>query len=100
MEKILIIQLCRLGDVVQTLPLVMRLKEVKKGSHISFVCRKEYSGIVPCSYGVDRLIYPSHEFLGQIEKQPKDALRIIPELEEEYDYVINLTANPIAGRIC
>ncbi|MGA1826390.1 MAG: glycosyltransferase family 9 protein [bacterium] len=90
MEKILIIQLCRLGDVVQTLPLLHRLKEFKEGCHISFVCREEFADIVQSSQLADRVIFPPHEYLEET----------IPELEEEYDFVINVTADRNSSRIC
>jgi len=111
MNRILIIQLSRLGDLLHSLPLVKRLKEEYPDSHITLACAKEFSLIAHCCPYVDRLITISaadiipldtKEMLAieSIERSHFERISSIHELQEEYDLVINLTHNLIGGLIC
>lgn len=107
MEKILVIQLSRLGDLIQTLPLIKRLKQHKKDCHVSLVCMKELSEIIKDTPSVDRLINLSAKEIVMLQQDTQlspskadDKLTTIPELMEKYDFVINLTHDLVGGRIC
>lgn len=107
MEKILIVQLSRLGDLIQTLPLIKRLKQHKKNSHITLICIKELREIVQDTPLVDRLIdIPATEIVKlqqSCQLNPSkvdDILTIIPQLRETYDVVINITHDLVGSRIC
>lgn len=107
MEKILVIQLSRMGDLVQTLPLLKRLKQEKADCEISLMCIREFSEVIGNSRLTDRLI---HLPLGDVKEALKpddqvnlsrmDSILEIPELKEEYDLVINLTHTLGSGLIC
>ena len=107
MEKILVIQLSRMGDLVQTLPLLKRLKQEKADCEISLMCVREFSKVIGNSRLTDRLI---HLPLGDVKEALKpddqvnlsciDSILEIPELKEEYDFVINLTHTSGSGHIC
>jgi len=107
MEKILVVQLSRMGDLVQTLPLLKRLKQEKADCEISLMCVREFSEVIGNSRLADRLIYLP---FGDVKKvlKPDDQINLsnidpileIPELKEEYDFVINLTHTLGAGYIC
>jgi len=107
MEKILVIQLSRMGDLVQTLPLLKRLKQEKPGCEISLMCVREFSEVIRNSRLADRLIHLQLEDVIEVLK-PDDQVNLsridhileIPELREEYDFVINLTHTSGSGHIC
>ena len=107
MEKILIIQLSRMGDLVQTLPLLKRLKQEKPGCEITLMCVQEFSEVIRDSRPADRLIHLLREDVIEALK-PGDQANLssinhileISELKEEYDFVINLTHTSGSGHIC
>ena len=107
MSKILIIQLSRLGDMVQTLPLLKRLKEFNADCRISLVCLEELSDIIMESTLIDRFIYLTAEevqrLLNKAQVSPTsidNKITAIPALRENYDLIINLTHNLCGSRIC
>lgn len=107
MEKILVVQLSRMGDLVQTLPLLKRLKQEQKDCEITLMCIQEFSEIIRNSRLTDRLIYlplvDVREVLkpdDQVALSSIDPILKIPELREDYDFVINLTHTLGSGRIC
>ena len=56
MERILIIQLTRMGDSVQTLPVPKLLKRQRTGSNVTLPCVKKVSGIFPRTPFFDWLV--------------------------------------------
>ncbi len=101
MQKILIIQLTRMGDCIQTLPLLKSMKRQRPESHISVLCVKEFSGIFARSRFLDRLVSVEAAYILRLRNQGDvDPLRDIPELGEQYDFVINLTHNWVGGVFC
>jgi ADP-heptose:LPS heptosyltransferase/glycosyltransferase involved in cell wall biosynthesis len=111
MNRILIIQLSRLGDLLHSFPLVKRLKEEYPDSHISLACVKEFSPIASYCPFLDHLItipvadivpLDTKEILaiGNIYPSQLERIFSIPEFNEEYDFVINLTHNLIGALIC
>jgi ADP-heptose:LPS heptosyltransferase len=97
MEKVLIIQMCRMGDLVQTLPLLKRLKESKQGCEITLMCIREsaellqFSPLVDCFISLPQRFYDSTRT--RIENDPGQVASLwdFPALRSHYDLVINLT---------
>jgi ADP-heptose:LPS heptosyltransferase len=106
MEKILIIQMCRMGDLVQTLPLLKRLKEEKQGCEITLMCVRESIEVVQCSPLVDCFIAIPKQFYdnsrSRIEDDPSlvASLWDFPALRLPYDVVINLTHDLSSSILC
>jgi ADP-heptose:LPS heptosyltransferase/glycosyltransferase involved in cell wall biosynthesis len=106
MEKILIIQMCRMGDLVQTLPLLKRLKEEKPGCEITVLCIRESMELIQKSPLVDCFISIPQRFYdntrGKIENDPAevDSLWDFPALHTHYDLVINLTHDLSSAILC
>ena len=107
MDKILVVQLSRMGDLVQTLPLLSRLKQEKIDCEISLVCIREFSEVIRNSRLADRLIHlPLEDVIealkpdDQVNLSRIDPILEISELREEYDFIINLTHTSGSGLIC
>ena len=101
MERILIIQLTRMGDSVQTLPVLKLLKRQRTGSNVTLLCVKEFSGIFSRTPFFDRLVaLPAIDVAPMRGEVPFQKLSDYPELLEEYDSVINLTHNWVGGFFC
>lgn len=100
MREILIIQLGRLGDLVQTLPVIGRFKEADPACSITLVCLQEFRGIIGLSGGWDRLVPVSladTDALADPERgevfpnlPPFDK---ISEFARTYDLLVNLTSD-------
>jgi ADP-heptose:LPS heptosyltransferase len=106
MEKILIIQMCRMGDLVQTLPLLKRLKEAKQGCEITLMCIREsaelvqFSPLVDCFVSIPQRFYDNTR--GKIEEDPALVAPLwhFPALRSHYDLVINLTHDLSSAILC
>ncbi len=104
-EKILIIQMCRTGDVVQSLPLFKRLKEERSPCEITLLCIREAVELIGGSALVDRFVSVPYAYYKTIHglmcPSPKlDFLLSIPKLRESYDLVVNLTHGYSSALIC
>jgi len=93
-EKILIIQLNRMGDCVQTLPLLERLKEERPGCSLTVLCVGGFARMFERSPFIDRLVSLSADAVQTLKekKEPKEC-EDLPELLEEFDLVVNFTNN-------
>ncbi|MCP4153997.1 MAG: glycosyltransferase family 9 protein, partial [bacterium] len=105
MEHILIIQLSRMGDVINTLPLIKSLKEEKENRHITLICYKECSGIIPTpdTSLIDRFVrinIGDIEELAGFDESGKTKGYHFPELTEQYDMVINLAYGEWPAVLC
>ncbi|MGC9196188.1 MAG: glycosyltransferase family 9 protein [Syntrophobacteraceae bacterium] len=104
-EKILIIQMCRMGDVVQSLPLLKRLKQTKPTCETTLLCIRESIELLNGCPLVDRFVavpYAYYKTLHAI-RSPSPRLGFIlslPELCESYDLVVNLTHGYFSALIC
>lgn len=100
--KILIINLTRMGDILQTTPLVAELKKQFKSCLVSYMAAKSFSGILKHIPFIDKVI----EFnFKEFTKRSIDSCNLLKLAEnlnfvkssldlliaEEYDLVINLT---------
>ncbi len=101
MEKILIIQLTRLGDGVQTLPVLKLLKRQRTDCNVTLLCVKEFSGIFSRTPFLDRLVaIPAVDVAPMRGREAFQRLSDYPVLLEEYDSVVNLTHNWVGGFFC
>lgn len=102
MRDILILQLGRLGDLVQTLPLIRRCKEVHPGCRVTLVCLEAFQAVIGEAGGWDRLVPVSLADTDRLA-DPEQAAAFpdlppfdgIAEFREDYDLVVTL--NPDLG---
>lgn len=102
MRDILLLQLGRLGDLIQTLPVIRRCKQAHPGCRVTLVCLENFRDAVRESGGWDRLIPVRLEDTDALagpgnreafpDRPPFDS---IPEFRERYDLVLAL--NPDLG---
>ncbi len=98
MENILLLQLNRLGDLVQTVPLLRRLRVEKPHARITLVCVQGVHAILAeCGY-FDRLVpVPLKDVEALTDPDNRAAFPNLapfsthPEFRETYDLVVNLT---------
>jgi ADP-heptose:LPS heptosyltransferase len=100
-EKILIIQLNRMGDCFQTLQLLQGLKDEKPASSLTLLCIEQFTQIFKRLSCIDRLIGLPCAHFQEIEQKRNCSMgELIPELMEEYDSVVNLTSNETGAFFC
>jgi ADP-heptose:LPS heptosyltransferase len=105
--NILVVQLSRMGDLVQSLPLLKRFREEKPSARITLLCVREFSPILRNTPLVDRFIEIPHETAlhlafrdGRSNDPVLDAVLDRPELWETYDLVVNLTHDLGSASLC
>ncbi|MFH1612275.1 MAG: glycosyltransferase family 9 protein [bacterium] len=98
-EKILIIRLSSIGDVLLTTPIIKALREKYKNSYIAFVVEpKSYEIIKDNSYLDKIFIFHKQEFEQKLKKNIKNLPIVFQEIkdfvakikEEKFDLVIDL----------
>ncbi len=104
MYKVFIIQMTRMGDIIQTLPLLKRLHEVHPDVQITFLCVSEFSEIIRYSPLIHRYIKitASEAYSLKNSDAKKTVMNKIlshPFIKERYDLVINLTHDSESGYI-
>ncbi len=87
-QKVLVIRLSSLGDILLTTPLVRSLKAKYPHVEIHFLLREQYAGIYKHNPHISRLIYYS--------ESPELTAGL---LKENYDLVIDLQSNFRSARI-
>ncbi|MBI3544852.1 MAG: glycosyltransferase family 9 protein [Deltaproteobacteria bacterium] len=102
--KIIIIQLARLGDVIQTLPTVQGLKKQHPGCEITLVTRTTFADAARICPHVDKLVeFPTADVLGPCFNASPDKgesfTRLAGWIAEnflgtKYDLLLNLTFSP------
>ncbi len=105
--KIIILQLARLGDIVQTLPTVQGLKHAHPGCEITMVVRSTFADAARISPHVDKLVeFPTQDILGPVFENADDKAESLARLIHwvahelltvEYDLLINLTFTPASS---
>jgi ADP-heptose:LPS heptosyltransferase len=94
LEKILVIQLNRMGDCFQTLHLLKGLKEEKPGSSLTLLCVDAFVQIFKRLSCIDRIVSLPYSLFQALKQERNCAVsELAPELAEDYDSVINLTSN-------
>jgi len=72
--KILVLQLARLGDILQTLPALQGLKHKYPNSHITLVVRSTFADSARLSPHVDKVVeFPTTDILGEVIAKPEKA---------------------------
>lgn len=105
MKEILILNLTRFGDLIQTTPLLRILRRNHPKARITLAALKGFSGILPLIRGYDRtVIFDKNEAARRIGlgADPLGAYRHMDEfvrkLEgERYDLVVNLTCDRMSA---
>jgi ADP-heptose:LPS heptosyltransferase len=105
--RIIVIQLARLGDIIQTLPAIQGLKKKYPGSEITLVARETFADAARLSPYLDRIVeFPTRRILGPVLSggDKTEALESLSRWlaenvlsEGEYDLLINLTFSPASG---
>ncbi len=98
-KSILIIHLSRLGDTIQSLPAVKLLKEDNPECCITYVGIRDFCVLIEGIPWIDRLItipwQEVRENMGEKKEGQTEFLdrfmKMVPELGERYDLLINLT---------
>lgn len=107
MPDILLLQLGRLGDLVQTLPLIRRLKADDPEIRVTLVCLQDFQEVVRDSGGWDFLIPVRLEDTDALaNKEVRDAFPhrppfdSIPAFHREYDAVVTLNPDLGSAALC
>src|SRR3954451_22420693 len=105
--KIIILQLARLGDIVQTLPTIQGLKKAHPGCEITLVVRSTFADAARISPHVDKLVeFSTQDILGPVAADPQDKAESLARLIRwvanellgtEYDLLLNLTFTPASS---
>ncbi len=113
--KILIIQLARYGDLVQTIPSANALKRLYPDSTVDFFVREKFSGILDGCGSIDNVIQlqtkkilkpffdedsdSNHDtFKGELEKSLNCIDNLIDEIKSKnYDKIVNLSFSPLSS---
>lgn len=103
--KFFVIQMGRMGDVVQSLPLLKRLREQKSPCEITLLCIREPAQLLGDFVPVDRFVSIPYAYYKKLRSRenPSTGLRFlleIAELRESYDLVINLTHDFLSASLC
>jgi ADP-heptose:LPS heptosyltransferase len=103
--KFFVIQMGRMGDIVQSLPLLKRLKQDNSPCEITLLCIREPVELIRQFAPVDRFVSIPYAYYKKLRARQNplsglDFLLDIPELRESYDLVINLTHDLLAASLC
>ncbi len=103
--KFFVIQMGRMGDLVQSLPLLKRLKEENSPCEITLLCIREPAELIRDFAPVDRFVSVPYAYYEKLRsrKDPFSGLNFlldIAELRKSYDLVINLTHDFLSASIC
>ncbi len=105
-ERILVIQLARLGDCIQTLPVLKNLKEADPGREVTVLCLGAFGGILADSPWCDRAVHASAADYQAVvdEADPRRQARALdgffrgfPSLAETYDRIVNFCHDRLGG---
>ncbi len=85
MDKILVIRLSSLGDIVLTLPVLQALRRAHPDAHISYLVKEQYADLLSNNPHIDRCI---------IFKRGQSVSSLIAQVRNEhFDSVLDLHAN-------
>ncbi|MCG6533114.1 MAG: glycosyltransferase family 9 protein [Syntrophales bacterium LBB04] len=107
MKDLLVIQLSRLGDLIQTLPLIKAYKDDMPECRVTLLCVREFAPVLGGARFIDRVVsIPFSRIKAALQADHEadiaslDAPLEIPELRETYDRVVNLTHTLGSAHIC
>ncbi|MCB0343165.1 MAG: glycosyltransferase family 9 protein [Pseudobdellovibrionaceae bacterium] len=104
--KILVLQLARYGDLLQTVPTLNALRRVYPSATIDLLARGRYAPIVKNLAAVDNLIeFDSREILEPIVNDAQALSKALDAVESftdgladcQYDQIINLSFSPLSS---
>lgn len=102
MKQVLIINITRMGDLVQMGPLLARLQEESPGVMIDLVVDRRFAPVASMLKGLRNVVsFDFHELIDSSRAAVKDVVSLFQELagwarplaERKYDRLINLTFN-------
>jgi ADP-heptose:LPS heptosyltransferase len=106
MTRVLVLQLCRLGDLLQTTPLLRGLRRLAPGGFISLVVADGFADVpIPASLADERVVFPQQALARELAEQPErwpEVARSIAEFVDRwapgsFDVCLNLTHTALAG---
>lgn len=106
MRRVLVLQLCRLGDLLQTTPLLRGLRRLVPGGFVSLVVADGFDEVpIPASLADERVVFPQQALARGLAEQPEswpEAARSIAEFVDRwaprsFDVCLNLTHTALAG---
>jgi ADP-heptose:LPS heptosyltransferase len=106
MRRVLVLQLCRLGDLLQTTPLLRGLRRAAPGGFVSLVVADGFADVpIPASLADERVVFPQQALARRLAEQPEswpEAARSIAEFVDRwapgtFDVCLNLTHTALAG---
>jgi ADP-heptose:LPS heptosyltransferase len=98
-QNILLIQLFRIGDIIQVFPLVQSLKRTYPGVRISFMVSKTFRTVAEHNADIDEIIeFPWEDYKGELQKSVFPHRDVFSRLEQwvesvtkrKFDLIINL----------
>lgn len=102
MKQVLIINITRMGDLIQMGPLLARLREEQPGVAIDLVVDRQFALVASMLDGLREIIsFDFHELIDSSRASVKDALSLYQEVADWarpmrdrcYDRIVNLTFN-------
>ncbi|MCS6897313.1 MAG: glycosyltransferase family 9 protein [Nitrospira sp.] len=102
MKQVLILNITRMGDVVQTGPLIARLAKEWPGCAVDIVVDRRFAPVAALLPGLREVIaYDFHQLIDESRAALKDVVSLYREIadwvrplsERRYDRIINLTFN-------
>ena len=106
MKHILIVQLCRLGDILQTTPMLRGLRRTHPGAHVTLMLHDMFRSVPVPPALFDRLVaFPYSKIAASLSDDARSWPRQVSRLreftqslgDEPYDLVLNLTHSDLAG---
>jgi ADP-heptose:LPS heptosyltransferase len=107
MNEILVLNLGRYGDLIQTTPLLRRLKSAYPSARVTLVLQQRFKAILPLITGYDRFFLFDQDSLTRSLATPEGIPLAYGALEEffeslaqqRYDLVVNLTSSPLSEHL-
>ena len=105
MKEILVLNLGRYGDLIQTTPLLRGLKRNHPHARVTLVAQKRFRAILPLMSGVDRHLLFDHDGLAQAIAREERLLsgyrqldKFLTHLESDhFDLIVNLTSTELSA---
>jgi ADP-heptose:LPS heptosyltransferase len=105
MKRILVIQLCRLGDLLQTTPMLRGLRRMHPGAHVTLMALDGFSRTpVPARLFDTLAVFPFDSVAAEMHARDSwpQAVRTMRSFvqslgEEPFDLVLNVTGNEVAN---
>ena len=107
MKEILVLNLGRYGDLIQTTPLLRGLKRNHPHARVTLVAQKRFRAILPLMSGIDRLLLFDHDSLAQAIARQESLLSGYRQLDEfltlletdHFDLIVNLTSTELSTHL-